>query len=94
MIFQIRNPSDNKLTYCGVLEFGGASGKCVVPAWVMRNIGLEEGKIREGIRRWRGRARERPREGEREREKEREGERERGKATPMERMREKEKDRG
>ncbi len=43
MIFQIRNPADNRLTYCGVLEFNGAEGKCVVPAWVMHNINLEEG---------------------------------------------------
>ena len=44
MIFQIRNYNNqSKVTHCGVLEFTAEEGKCYMPYWMMKQLGLEEG---------------------------------------------------
>ncbi|TKR70126.1 hypothetical protein L596_022186 [Steinernema carpocapsae] len=45
MMFKITNvnPEHQKATHCGVLEFLAEEGRCYVPAWMMRQLGLGEG---------------------------------------------------
>lgn len=45
MIFSIQNPSSGKVSHCGVLEFGAPEGLVYLPAWMMKNMGLEEGQL-------------------------------------------------
>ena len=34
MLFEIRNPAQETLTNCGVLEFTAEEGTCIIPFWV------------------------------------------------------------
>ncbi|KAK0408653.1 hypothetical protein QR680_004075 [Steinernema hermaphroditum] len=45
MMFKITNinPDHQKATHCGVLEFLAEEGRCYVPSWMMRQLGLNEG---------------------------------------------------
>ncbi|KAM7500273.1 hypothetical protein LguiA_024687 [Lonicera macranthoides] len=45
MIFSIQNPSTDKVSHCGVLEFGAPEGLVYLPDWMMKNMGLEEGQL-------------------------------------------------
>ncbi|KAK6588197.1 ubiquitin fusion degradation (UFD1) double Psi beta barrel fold [Cryptosporidium xiaoi] len=45
MLFQVSNPSKNKLTHSGVLEFVAEEGTCYMPYWMMQNLMLQEGDI-------------------------------------------------
>ncbi|TKY67367.1 Ubiquitin fusion degradation protein 1-like [Spatholobus suberectus] len=45
MLFELRNPSAEKATHCGVLEFTADEGIIYMPKWMMENMRLEEGNI-------------------------------------------------
>ncbi|CAJ0564529.1 unnamed protein product, partial [Mesorhabditis spiculigera] len=36
-------PERQKATHCGVLEFSAEEGRCYLPAWMMTQLGLDEG---------------------------------------------------
>jgi len=38
MLFELRNPSDGKVTHCGVQEFTAGWGKIYMPKWVCNFI--------------------------------------------------------
>ncbi|XP_057449207.1 uncharacterized protein LOC130740573 [Lotus japonicus] len=43
MLFELRNPSAEKVTHCGVLEFTADEGMICIPNWMMENMHLKEG---------------------------------------------------
>ncbi|KAL3850657.1 hypothetical protein ACJIZ3_012539 [Penstemon smallii] len=43
MLFEISNPSADKVTHCGVLEFVADEGLIYLPYWMMENMLLQEG---------------------------------------------------
>lgn len=45
MLFQLKNPSAEKVTHCGVLEFISDEGIIYIPYWMMENMLLQEGDI-------------------------------------------------
>lgn len=38
MIFCLKNPTMEKLTYCGVLEFVAEEGNCYIPKWMFKML--------------------------------------------------------
>ncbi|XP_057428621.1 uncharacterized protein LOC130722048 [Lotus japonicus] len=42
MLFELQNPSAEKVTHCGVLEFVAEEGFIYVPNWMMENMSLRE----------------------------------------------------
>ncbi|KAL6076408.1 Ubiquitin fusion degradation protein 1 [Balamuthia mandrillaris] len=44
IVLQLRNPANNKLAYCGVLEFSSPEQHCCVPFWMKEALELEEGQ--------------------------------------------------
>ncbi|KDP42243.1 hypothetical protein JCGZ_02973 [Jatropha curcas] len=45
MLFELRNPSVERATHCGVLEFIADEGLIFLPYWMMENMLLHEGDI-------------------------------------------------
>jgi ubiquitin fusion degradation protein 1 len=45
MLFELRNPSAERTTHCGVLEFTADEGFVYLPNWMMEDMLLEEGHI-------------------------------------------------
>ncbi|KAJ1282641.1 hypothetical protein BS78_03G067300 [Paspalum vaginatum] len=45
MMFQIQNPSTERVTHCGVLEFTADEGFIHMPAWLMARLGVGETEI-------------------------------------------------
>ncbi|MCI34753.1 ubiquitin fusion degradation protein, partial [Trifolium medium] len=45
MLFELRNPSAERTTHCGVLEFTADEGIVYLPNWMMEDMLLEEGGI-------------------------------------------------
>ncbi|GAU49249.1 hypothetical protein TSUD_87640 [Trifolium subterraneum] len=45
MLFELRNPSAERTTHCGVLEFTADEGIVYLPNWMMEDMLLEEGAI-------------------------------------------------
>ncbi|OIW08638.1 hypothetical protein TanjilG_03314 [Lupinus angustifolius] len=45
MLFELRNPSADRITHCGVLEFTADEGCIYMPNWMMENLHLQEGGI-------------------------------------------------
>ncbi|KAJ4832130.1 hypothetical protein Tsubulata_038670 [Turnera subulata] len=45
MLFELRNPSLERATHCGVLEFVADEGLIYLPYWMMQNMLLQEGDI-------------------------------------------------
>merc|ERR1719463_915482 len=45
MLFEVSNPTMNRRTHCGVLEFIAEEGTCYLPYWIMCNLLLQEGDI-------------------------------------------------
>lgn len=45
VFFNVRNPSGNKQTHCGVQEFTSEEGKCYMPYWMMQQLNLQEGSL-------------------------------------------------
>ncbi|CAJ1955690.1 unnamed protein product [Sphenostylis stenocarpa] len=45
MLFQLKNPSAERVTHCGVLEFVADEGIIYLPYWVMENMLLREGDL-------------------------------------------------
>ncbi|XP_021894577.1 ubiquitin fusion degradation protein 1 homolog [Carica papaya] len=45
MLFNLSNPSAEKVTHCGVLEFIADEGLVYLPYWMMENMLLQEGDI-------------------------------------------------
>ncbi|PNX88906.1 ubiquitin fusion degradation protein 1, partial [Trifolium pratense] len=45
MLFELRNPSSERTTHCGVLEFTADEGIVYLPNWMMEDMLLEEGGI-------------------------------------------------
>jgi ubiquitin fusion degradation protein 1 len=45
MLFELRNPSAERTTHCGVLEFTADEGIVYLPNWMMEDMLLEEGHI-------------------------------------------------
>ncbi|RDX58372.1 Ubiquitin recognition factor in ER-associated degradation protein 1, partial [Mucuna pruriens] len=45
MLFQLKNPSAERVTHCGVLEFVSDEGIIYIPYWMMENMLLQEGDI-------------------------------------------------
>ncbi|CAJ1952892.1 unnamed protein product [Sphenostylis stenocarpa] len=43
MLFELTNPSTEKVTHCGVQEFTADEGNMYMPKWMMENMNLEEG---------------------------------------------------
>eukprot|EP01132_Coremiostelium_polycephalum_P003975 gene3975-4971_t len=43
MLFEISNPTTQRASHCGVLEFIAEEGICYLPFWMMSNLGLKEG---------------------------------------------------
>ena len=42
MLFRLQCHDTQLITHCGVLQFDAEEGQCVMPAWMMRSIGVEE----------------------------------------------------
>ncbi|KAE9616597.1 hypothetical protein Lal_00034367 [Lupinus albus] len=42
MLFELRNPSAERVTHCGVLEFTADEGCIYMPNWMMENLHLQE----------------------------------------------------
>ncbi|XP_014620124.2 ubiquitin recognition factor in ER-associated degradation protein 1 [Glycine max] len=42
MLFELRNPSAERVTHCGVLEFTADEGIIYMPEWMMKNMKLQE----------------------------------------------------
>jgi len=47
MLFKIKNGETNRISHSGVLEFIAEEGKCYLPSWLMKNLGLDEGALAE-----------------------------------------------
>ncbi|XP_021716112.1 ubiquitin recognition factor in ER-associated degradation protein 1-like [Chenopodium quinoa] len=45
MLFELSNPSADRVTHCGVLEFVADEGLIYLPYWMMQNMLLQEGDI-------------------------------------------------
>merc|ERR1711991_432754 len=45
VFFNIRNPTTNRQTHCGVQEFTAEEGTCYMPYWMMNQLGLGEGGL-------------------------------------------------
>ncbi|XP_015583588.1 ubiquitin recognition factor in ER-associated degradation protein 1 isoform X3 [Ricinus communis] len=45
MLFELRNPSAERVTHCGVLEFVADEGLIFLPYWMMENMLLQEGDL-------------------------------------------------
>ncbi|KAL8154065.1 hypothetical protein V2J09_011825 [Rumex salicifolius] len=45
MLFNITNPSTNRTSHCGVMEFVADEGTVLLPSWMMENLLLKEGDI-------------------------------------------------
>ncbi|XP_027926241.1 ubiquitin recognition factor in ER-associated degradation protein 1-like isoform X1 [Vigna unguiculata] len=45
MLFQLINPSAERVTHCGVLEFVADEGIIYIPYWMMKNMLLQEGDL-------------------------------------------------
>ncbi|KAL2898950.1 Ubiquitin recognition factor in ER-associated degradation protein 1 [Bienertia sinuspersici] len=45
MLFELSNPSVDRVTHCGVLEFVADEGLIYLPYWMMQNMLLQEGDI-------------------------------------------------
>ncbi|XP_047153686.1 ubiquitin recognition factor in ER-associated degradation protein 1-like isoform X1 [Vigna umbellata] len=45
MLFQLINPSAERVTHCGVLEFVADEGIIYIPYWMMENMLLQEGDL-------------------------------------------------
>ncbi|CAD6239608.1 unnamed protein product [Miscanthus lutarioriparius] len=45
MLFQIKNPSTERVTHCGVLEFVSDEGFIHMPSWLMAHLGVLENEI-------------------------------------------------
>eukprot|EP00250_Pteridium_aquilinum_P010943 c19734_g1_i1 orf=300-1277(+) len=45
MLFELNNPSTNRTSHCGVLEFIAEEGMIYMPYWMMENMLLSEGDI-------------------------------------------------
>lgn len=43
MLFELQNPSTQRMSHCGVLEFIAEEGMIYMPYWMMQNMLLEEG---------------------------------------------------
>ncbi|KAK7385180.1 hypothetical protein VNO78_30892 [Psophocarpus tetragonolobus] len=43
MLFELRKPSAERVTHCGVLEFTADEGMIYMPQWMMENMHLQEG---------------------------------------------------
>lgn len=43
MLFELRNPSAERVSHCGVLEFIAEEGMVYMPYWMMENMLLQEG---------------------------------------------------
>lgn len=40
MLFEVRNERNGRVTHCGVLEFTAEEGRCYMPFWMMKNLGV------------------------------------------------------
>ncbi|CAI0393079.1 unnamed protein product [Linum tenue] len=45
MLFELHNPSIERVTHCGVLEFVAEEGLIYLPYWMMENLLLQEGDL-------------------------------------------------
>ncbi|GAV87103.1 UFD1 domain-containing protein [Cephalotus follicularis] len=45
LLFELRNPINDRVSHCGVLEFIADEGTINLPRWMMENMNLEEGQI-------------------------------------------------
>ncbi|CAI0539847.1 unnamed protein product [Linum tenue] len=45
MLFELHNPSTERVTHCGVLEFVAEEGLIYLPYWMMENMLLQEGDL-------------------------------------------------
>eukprot|EP01135_Chromosphaera_perkinsii_P007191 Nk52_evm5s744 gene=Nk52_evmTU5s744 len=45
MMFEISNPSAQRTSHCGVLEFIAEEGKVHLPYWMMQNLAIHEGEL-------------------------------------------------
>lgn len=45
MLFELRNGPGKKTTHAGVLEFVAEEGKCYLPGWMMKTLGLQTGDL-------------------------------------------------
>ncbi|KAF5744591.1 ubiquitin fusion degradation protein 1 [Tripterygium wilfordii] len=45
MLFELRNPSAERMTHCGVLEFIADEGLIYLPNWMMENMLIQEGDV-------------------------------------------------
>ncbi|CAN6450444.1 unnamed protein product [Victoria cruziana] len=43
MLFELHNPSTERISHCGVLEFTAEEGMIYMPYWMMQNMLLQEG---------------------------------------------------
>lgn len=44
LVFSVKNEKTRCVTFCTVYEFDSEEGKCLIPDWVMIQLGLEEGE--------------------------------------------------